>query len=268
MIKTNYIKVVFIILFLFVLLMYLLNPIKVITNFIYLAIPLVPVIVSYKVQKIYGKGNVHSKAVKLIFIGFVFNFLTELTAAIFRYYNIVYEFLSPSYIFTALADIFLFIGVVYELRNYKITIKPVYKYILYIFSIIVFAVMFVYLGNWQYPIWQNIINVSFTYCSYLFVVMIALIAAMVREFRNGKLFYPWRYIAIGASVMFLGGIMLALFAHQYRMGVGFYFIATDTIWSVGYLTLGYGLFLLGDTIEETREKVFAKFNFMNKLKNL
>ncbi len=91
----------------------------------------------------------------------------------------------------------------------------------------------------------------------LLLIASALIVLVIWDYRQGKLFFPWLFVASGFIAILIADILFSLNEKEYVEGITG-IIKIDLFWVAGYLMIGYGLALIGLSLKEMREKIVAK----------
>lgn len=227
------------------------------TDISYVLPSLVCSISGFYLLKFYGIGKINSLSVLLIVTGFVFWLVAEILWILLGYLD-----LSPS---LSIADFFYLIaypfmaaGFWLEIKKGKINwtakkIAAVFPFLLVLFY---FTVYYGIVGSYdpELPLLENVVAMSYGVGDTVLSVMIMLILMVIREYRGGKIFFPWFHTLIGMVLFVAADILYAVYYTAYMEGLWPY-RAFDFLWGLAYLFFAYGFFSLGFIIKDVQDKL-------------
>ena len=222
---------------------------------IYLIPPLIATVAGVFSLGLYGFHG--SKSITLILL--TFGMLCWLLGETMWY---VYEFVLHTNPFPSTADIFyllaypiFFFALVYEIKSTGVSLKHIRKSLLFLFilTFLVFAVLVGYFGIYlafdpKEALFTNLIAMGYGVGDLFLIMANVFVLVLAWEYRGGKLSGVWLSLFVGFIFTLIADILFAIFTIQYKNEVWFYKILLDSLWMLGYMLFGYGLFSFGFSI--------------------
>lgn len=218
------------------------------SNLLFLIPPAFAVAAGMRAASVYGLKNAHGSALFLLTLGFAAWLVGE---AIWFYLRVIRN-VDP---FPSLADFFylvgyplLFIGLLIELGQEKISLRDFNPFIRTMLavsaSVVGFAVLYfgVFLAyDATAPLMDNLIAVSYGVGDFLLILPAVLILKTTLDYQRGKLYSPWLFLFFGLALTLIADVLYAIFIEQYSSSLWPYTMI-DLFWIAGYLSLANGFF--------------------------
>ncbi|MFH0892394.1 MAG: hypothetical protein V1867_06470 [Candidatus Falkowbacteria bacterium] len=219
----------------------------------YLLPPLMCVIGGFYAIKLYGVRNL---SIFLIVLGFACWFIAEAMWIVSGYFDdrqpLLWDF------FYLLGYPFLIAGSVLEIKKGKIawtfnrvTITAAFS-VLSVYLAMHYGVIAGY--DKGLPWLNNAINIFYGVGDIILAIMTVLIILIIREYRGGKIFFPWLYMLIGMILFVVADIAYAANYSLYVEGLWPY-RGLDFFWGLAYLFFSYSLFSFGFLIKDVQRKL-------------
>jgi len=84
-----------------------------------------------------------------------------------------------------------------------------------------------------------------------------LLVNLFLEFKGGKLATSWALFAIGVFFYWLSDVLYAIYHESYE-AQAFFYRQLDYFWIIGYLLMGYSLFMQGEIVAKLKEHIRQK----------
>ena len=109
------------------------------------------------------------------------------------------------------------------------------------------------------PWLNNAINIFYGVGDIILAIMTVLIILIIREYRGGKIFFPWLHMLIGMTLFVVADIAYAANYSLYMEGIWPY-RGLDFFWGLAYLFFSYSLFSFGFLIRDVQRKLASASN--------
>ncbi|EKE01567.1 MAG: hypothetical protein ACD_21C00103G0001 [uncultured bacterium] len=116
----------------------------------------------------------------------------------------------------------------------------------------------------EHTLFENVVAMGYGVADVILVLVGLVITIVTIEMRGGKFASAWWWFLFGIFCTFIADIAFAMYTPQYEIAAGFYKPALDTIWIVGYLSMGYGLGQFGWLVQGVRERAREQNNLVKK----
>jgi len=219
--------------------------------------PLISVIGGFYVLKFYGVRKISSLPILFIVLGILAWFVAEILWILLGYLDLS-QTLSPADFFYLLGYPLMAAGFWLEIKKGKIDWTP--KKILAVSPFLLVLIYFtLYYGvimsyDGELPLLENVVAMSYGVGDAILSIMIAFILLIIREYRGGKIFFPWLHILAGMVLFVIADILYAVYYVPYVEGLWPY-RAFDFIWCLAYLFFAYGFFSLGFLVGDVQKNL-------------
>lgn len=231
------------------------------SNLLFLVPPALAVVVGMRSASVYGLRNAHGNALFLLALGFAAWLVGE---AIWFYLRVILN-VDP---FPSLADIFyligyplLFIGLLIELGQEKISLRDFNPFLWTLMGVSAAVVGFLvlYFGVFlaydpTVPLLDNLIAMSYGVGDFVLILPTVLILRTTLDYQKGKLYAPWLFLFFGLALTLIADVLYAIFIDQYSSSLWPYTLI-DLFWIAGYLSLANGFFGIRSVISSAHRRL-------------
>ncbi|MDD4332905.1 MAG: hypothetical protein PHT51_02225 [Patescibacteria group bacterium] len=226
------------------------------SKIIFLLIIIITIVGACYTARAYGRKNLHGRAFIFLALALTSLFIGESSWLIERYYDFNFSsYLTIGDVFMILDYPFFFLTAYYELKaaGFKNVFKELSSKYLFIFCIPLLAIIYfgiiLPLGR-QSDIAASLVNLFFGIGNVIVYLSLCLILLVIREYRQGKIFFSWFLVMLSVVFMILGDVVSAD-----NVNLLISKLLSNNLWVLAYLLVGYGSISLGCIIREKQEEI-------------
>lgn len=229
----------------------------------YLSAPLLAVVSSFWLLKVFGVRNRQGGVALFLFLGMVSFLIAEILWVVYKFIFNVDPSPSLADFFFLLAYPLIFIGLLKKILS-ESPVLSFKKSGLIIALGIIFVGLFSYFSIYssydpQGNFWQNIFLMSNGIGDMILLLTLLFILVIVFEYEKGKMAYPWLLLAFSFFSMLAADLFYAIYVVQYDE-VLFLKAAIDTMWIFSYVLFSFSMFRMVSIVREKQEEISQKMN--------
>jgi hypothetical protein len=221
-------------------------------NVLYLLTPLASVVGGFYSLNIFGYSGGRAKTILYLTLGVLCWFIGEV---LFAYFEVI----AHTDAFPSIADVFylfayplFFVGLLNELKLARVKLQTLHtstKFLMGTISFLLICVVFyliIYLGyDSTATLFANSIAAAYGVGDIILIITNMFILVLAWEFKGGKLSNTWMTIFTAFMAIFLADILYAVYTQDYLSDVYIFRNVIDSLFMLGYILLGLGLFDFG-----------------------
>lgn len=224
----------------------------------YLLPALLAVIFAGTAVRTYSAGNIHSRSFILLGLGLLFWAIGEI---IWVYMDMVLDI----YPFPSIADIayvsaypFLLAGLIVEIKSRQLKLSFKSKYIIAgLSALLIFLFAFFQVPTAYDPLagfWENGLGIFYVLGDIILLIIIALLAAVALEYRNGKVATASFILMSSMIMVIVADIFYSIYYEAYENDTAIY-TALDAMWVMGYLLFAYYFIYMTSLVKSVQTKI-------------